>query len=232
MDDFTGAFTHNESFFVSSGRMGLIKLPLDDSIWKNDDIIEVNGSCIGVRTSCEEISVQASAENPNPYRETVAEKVPGEKCDSANAASGEVRSFIESKPWSYLDEMQYELFDQSDIRVSLPTISNTLHAMRISRKSLRREASERSQLCRDTYFLAVSQFTHNQLIFLDESAANGHTMWRKYLSGICSWLNCPPKVLLEPPRSDTLWTFYPRDSLPWSCPRSTYKINKCYRRRL
>ena len=51
--------------------------------------------------------------------------------------------------------------------------------MKISRKSLRRIASERSQLYRDTYFLAVSNYTHDQLVFMDESAANEYTMRRK-----------------------------------------------------
>jgi transposase len=95
------------------------------------------------------------------------------------AARVGLRAFVESKPWAYQDEMQYELFDSFDLIVSQSTISKTLHAMKISRKSLRRVASERSQLCRDTYFLAVSDFTHDQLVFLDESAANEHIMWRK-----------------------------------------------------
>ena len=90
-----------------------------------------------------------------------------------------LRAFIESKPWAYQDEMQYDLFDGFDLLVSQSTISKTLHSMKISRKSLRREALERSQICRDAYFLEVSKFTHDMLVFLDESAANEHTMWRK-----------------------------------------------------
>ena len=95
------------------------------------------------------------------------------------AARVGLRAFIESKPWAYQDEMQYDLFDRFGLCVSQPTISKTLRAMKISRKSLRREASERSQICRDRYFLEVSNFTHDMLVFLDESAANEHTMWRK-----------------------------------------------------
>ena len=66
------------------------------------------------------------------------------------AARVGLRAFIESKPSACLDEMQSVLFDRFDLRVSVPTISNTLRAMQISRKRPRREASERSQLCRDT----------------------------------------------------------------------------------
>ena len=75
--------------------------------------------------------------------------------------------------------MQYNLFDLFGLIVDRSTISKTLRSMKISRKSLRRIASERSQLCRDMYFLEVSNYTHDQLVFMDESAANEHTMWRK-----------------------------------------------------
>ncbi len=51
--------------------------------------------------------------------------------------------------------------------------------MKINRKCLKREALERSQECRNLYFLDVSRFTHEMLVFLDESAANEHEMHRK-----------------------------------------------------
>ena len=54
------------------------------------------------------------------------------------AARSELRSYVESKPWAYQEEMQHELLDRFGISVSQPTISKTLHAMKISRKSWRR----------------------------------------------------------------------------------------------
>jgi len=90
-----------------------------------------------------------------------------------------LRHFLEGQPWSYLDEMLYYLFDDWGITVALSTLSNALKAMKINRKCLKREALERSQECRNLYFLDVSQFTHEMLVFLDESAANEHTMHRK-----------------------------------------------------
>jgi hypothetical protein len=75
--------------------------------------------------------------------------------------------------------MLYYLFDDWGITVALSTLSNALKAMKINRKCLKREALERSQECRNLYFLDVSQFTHEMLVFLDESAANEHTMHRK-----------------------------------------------------
>ena len=75
--------------------------------------------------------------------------------------------------------MQYYLFDEWNIFVNQSTVARTLRSMKINRKNLRREATERSQMCRDTYMLEVSKFTHDMLVFLDESAASEHTIWRK-----------------------------------------------------
>ena len=75
--------------------------------------------------------------------------------------------------------MLYYLFDDWTITLALSTLSNTLKAMEINRKYLEREALERSQQCRNMYFVDVSQFTHDMLVGLDESAANEYTMHRK-----------------------------------------------------
>lgn len=73
----------------------------------------------------------------------------------------ELRSFIESKSWAYLNEMQYDLFDRFDLVVYTSTICRTLRSMKINRKSLRRIVSERSQICRDSYFLIINSFAHD-----------------------------------------------------------------------
>jgi len=51
-------------------------------------------------------------------------------------------------------------------------VSNTLKSIKISRKNLRREVVERSQLYRDDYIIAISRYTYEILIYLDESTAN------------------------------------------------------------
>lgn len=50
---------------------------------------------------------------------------------------------------------------------------------KISKKSLRILAKERSQDQRDDFVLKVSQYHHTQLIYIDESASNKHTVHRK-----------------------------------------------------
>ena len=92
-----------------------------------------------------------------------------------------LRFFLEAKPWAYLEEMALYLFDEFDVVVALSTISRSLkNQMKISRKVMKKEALERSQTCRNAYMLRISEFISDQLVFLDESAANEHTMNRKH----------------------------------------------------
>ena len=90
-----------------------------------------------------------------------------------------LRGFIEAKPWSYLEEMQYYLFDMFEILPSLACISRSLRRLRINRKNLKRVAAERSEEERAAYMLELCELSHEQLIYIDESAANEHTPWRK-----------------------------------------------------
>ena len=57
--------------------------------------------------------------------------------------------------------MQYDFFDRFDLIINTFTISKTLHAMKINKKSFRRITSKRSQLCRNAYFLTINNFTYN-----------------------------------------------------------------------
>ncbi len=90
------------------------------------------------------------------------------------------RHFLEDQSWSYLNEMLYYLFNDWDIIVALLILFNALKIMKINRKCLKRKTLKRSQKCRNLYFLDVSQFTHEMLVFLNESAVNKHTMHRKH----------------------------------------------------
>ena len=90
-----------------------------------------------------------------------------------------LRHFIEDQSWSYQNEMLYYLFDDWDLIVALFTLFNALKIMKINRKCLKRKTLKRSQKCRNLYFLDVNQFTHEMLMFLNESAVNEHTMHRK-----------------------------------------------------
>lgn len=88
-------------------------------------------------------------------------------------------AYLEIRPWAYLGEMEYYLFDDWGIAVNKSTISRALKTMHISHKGLKRKVKERSQLCRDLYHVEISEYTANQLIYRDESAANEQTRFRK-----------------------------------------------------
>ena len=119
-----------------------------------------------------------------------------------------LRGFIYSKPWAYQEEMQNFLLDELDISMH-QCVSRTLKHMGISLKSLRREAAERSQDLRDFYVMRLSEFSANQLIFVDESAANEHTAQRKR-----GWseLGIKPTVSL-PLKRTKRWSMLPAYSL-------------------
>ena len=88
-------------------------------------------------------------------------------------------SFLRSKPWVYQEEMATYLLDEWELVVSTSTICRTLKEMKINQKAMHRVALERSQICRDGYTLEISNYTCDQLVYLDESGANEHTCIRK-----------------------------------------------------
>ncbi len=116
-----------------------------------------------------------------------------------------LKYFLENQPWAYQEEMQYYLFDDWNLTVSQATVSKVLKAMKINRKCLKREALERSQECRNMYFTEVSPFGHEMLVFLDESAANEHTMHRK--RGWASY-GISPRIIRPVKRSER-WSILP-----------------------
>jgi transposase InsO family protein len=76
--------------------------------------------------------------------------------------------------------MKQFLFDQHGITVSESTISRALKKETWSRKAVRRRACERSDELRAIWRGRAMTWTQDQLVFIDESACNEHTMHRKY----------------------------------------------------
>ena len=88
--------------------------------------------------------------------------------------------FLEDKPTAYITEMQDFLFDEFDILTSSSTIRRVLQAARWSRKAISKRAAERSGPLRTTWQGRQKEWFADQLVFLDESAANERTGDRKY----------------------------------------------------
>jgi len=89
-------------------------------------------------------------------------------------------AFLEDCPTSYLDEMQQYLFDAFDVTIAVPTIYKYLRSVGWSRKAVRTRASERSEPLRTAFRGIQHQYDADQLVFIDESAANERTGDRKF----------------------------------------------------
>ena len=76
--------------------------------------------------------------------------------------------------------MQDFLFDEFDIQTSRYAIHRILRAARWSRKEVSKRAAERSAPLRHAWQGRQKQWLADQLVFLDESAANERTGDRKY----------------------------------------------------
>ncbi|KAK9369905.1 hypothetical protein V1509DRAFT_638078 [Lipomyces kononenkoae] len=79
-----------------------------------------------------------------------------------------------------LEEMRSFLYDQSGVIVSASSISRTIKKIHWTKKKIRKNAAERSQALRDDWLLRLSDWTAEQLMFVDDSAANEKTGDRKY----------------------------------------------------
>ncbi|KAJ7175495.1 hypothetical protein C8R46DRAFT_828941, partial [Mycena filopes] len=83
---------------------------------------------------------------------------------------------------TYLDELQESLGAICGAEASLPTIWRTLRRKGYRMKKFSRKAIERSVRKRAKYytFKIGSRYTSEQLVFVDESAADRRTTYRGY----------------------------------------------------
>ena len=116
-----------------------------------------------------------------------------------------LREFLECKPWAYQTEMMDYLLDDFGLSVMQYTVSRTLKQMKITQKSLRKIADARDPEIRTAYFENIAVYQHDQLVYLDESAANQRTTHRK--RGWCA-LGIAPHVRL-PFKRKKRWTILP-----------------------
>ena len=142
---------------------------------KHDVIQHVEG--IG-GSSIDRISKNLKAfGEPTPPAHTYARRgVPLKIHPTARAG---LQEFLNDKPWAYQEEMMEYLLDDFGLAVVKSTISKTLKKMGITQKSLRKIADARDPELRNIYFVDVAAYTHDQLVYLDETAANQRSTHRK-----------------------------------------------------
>jgi hypothetical protein len=95
--------------------------------------------------------------------------------------------------------MQDFLYNEFDLQVSISTIHYILEKASWSRKAVKAREAERSTLLRNAWIGIQKSWTADQLVFLDESAANKRTGDRKY-----SWapIEMPCEVVRRFKRSE------------------------------
>lgn len=98
-----------------------------------------------------------------------------------DAAVDDLLFWLENKrPWAYQWEMQWFLQEECCVEeVSRSTVCRTLKRRGWSNKKGERIGTARSQLLREAYRVDISQYTAEQLVFVDESSFNETTGWRR-----------------------------------------------------
>jgi hypothetical protein len=108
-------------------------------------------------------------------------------------------------PTYYLDEIRHWILMNYKIWISESTICRTINRREFTQKVTQRVASQRNEGKRLQYYLDLAAFTKDQLVYIDESAANKRTLLRKYgftLRGL-------PAIDVQLLRRSTRWSILP-----------------------
>ena len=90
--------------------------------------------------------------------------------------------YLLGRPDAMLEEQQYWLWDNFGITIHTSTISRFLKQAGWTNKKLKKRASEQCPFLREAWMRRLASWTADQLVYVDESAANEHTKDRK-----CGW---------------------------------------------
>lgn len=113
--------------------------------------------------------------------------------------------FLEDQPTAYLDEITWFVWDEFKILVCEKTIHNILNCHNWNCKACRRRASERSATLREAWLAKQFDMRADQIVFVDESASNEKTGWRKY-----SWSQRgAPCYTDQPAKRSERWSILP-----------------------
>ncbi|QRV80718.1 DDE superfamily endonuclease [Ceratobasidium sp. AG-Ba] len=89
-----------------------------------------------------------------------------------------IRGLITARPKIFLDEIQRELDNRRGVSVHILTISRTLANMKITRKSVTREARERDELLRAIWQAEWGAYDPELFVWLDESGVDDTATFR------------------------------------------------------
>jgi transposase len=99
---------------------------------------------------------------------------------NTTAVQGLHELLVES-PQLYLDEMAEYLALYHDLPISTTTLHDNLTELGLTWKIMRRAALERDDALRAAWLEdTLLRYTADEMVFLDESSKDGHTIFRKY----------------------------------------------------
>lgn len=115
-----------------------------------------------------------------PYAPAELRSVLGRPQAMTAEVVGWLLAYLDNRPTAYLDEMQLVLYDEFGLDVAKSTIFNTLHRANWSRKVAKRRAQQASVDLRAAWRLKSMRWSMNRVVFLDESACNERTRYRRF----------------------------------------------------
>ena len=78
----------------------------------------------------------------------------------------------------YLHELQHCLHEDFGVEVSLSCLHRNLERMNITDKVITKQAVEQDEIMRELYMMEIMEYTIDQLVFVDETGYNRHSMKR------------------------------------------------------
>jgi transposase len=97
-----------------------------------------------------------------------------------NDAEERILDFLEQNPTAYQDEITEFLLTEYDIEASQSTVSRVLKRLNQTHKRNERVCEERDNQARADWRSRLCEYKANQIVFVDESAANERTKDRRW----------------------------------------------------
>ncbi|KAF8833340.1 hypothetical protein BDN67DRAFT_875497, partial [Paxillus ammoniavirescens] len=93
-----------------------------------------------------------------------------------------LQALIDHQHTLYLNELQQELFVKRGVQASISTLARAVKRLHVTRKVIMAPALERSEELRALYMnrIGAEAPDANMLVFIDESAKDERTSFRKY----------------------------------------------------
>lgn len=90
-----------------------------------------------------------------------------------------ILDYLKDQPTAYLDELALAVYDEFGVHITLVTVWSVLKRKGWSRKIAKEKAAQRSALLRNLWRTRCVDWPVEKLVFVDESASNERTGYRK-----------------------------------------------------